>query len=165
MTVLVSDTSVLIDLSRGGLIELAFSLPVDLAVPDWLHEREILPEFGKRLQDLGLRVEELSGDATAEAQRFLLEDRSLSLADTFALALAQDRGWTLLTGDKRLRGLAESLSVECHGVLWFLDLLEETGIAAPGVLHAGLTAIAAHPRCRLPARHVKARLSHYSRNL
>jgi hypothetical protein len=36
MKVLVSDTSVLVDLERGGLLEAVFKLPVELAVPDLL---------------------------------------------------------------------------------------------------------------------------------
>ena len=41
MRVLVSDTSVLIDLERGGFLEAAFSLSWQFAVPDLLFEREL----------------------------------------------------------------------------------------------------------------------------
>jgi hypothetical protein len=41
MTVLVSDTSVLIDLERGNLLETTFNLPVTLAVPDLLYAQEL----------------------------------------------------------------------------------------------------------------------------
>ena len=40
MKVLVSDTSVLIDLHRGALIPAVFGLPVTFVVPDLLYERE-----------------------------------------------------------------------------------------------------------------------------
>ena len=36
MKVLVSDTSVLIDLERGSLLEISFALPFEFAVPDLL---------------------------------------------------------------------------------------------------------------------------------
>ena len=39
MKVLVSDTSVLIDLERGGLLEGVFELPYEFAVPDLLYGR------------------------------------------------------------------------------------------------------------------------------
>ena len=39
--VLVSDTSVIVDLHRGGLLDIALRLPYDVAVPDLLFEREL----------------------------------------------------------------------------------------------------------------------------
>ena len=60
MTVLVSDTSVIIDLERGELLESVFQLAVDFAVPDLLFHRELAGPLGDRLLALGLRVEELS---------------------------------------------------------------------------------------------------------
>ena len=48
----------------------------------------------------------------------------LSVPDSFALALAKERAWTLLTGDGDLRDLATGENVDCHGVLWLLDRME-----------------------------------------
>ncbi len=62
MKVLVSDTSVLIDLDRGVLVEAAFRLPFAFTVPDVLYERELRKHGGPDLVELGLRVEELDGD-------------------------------------------------------------------------------------------------------
>ena len=55
--ILVSDTSVLIDLERGGFLEVVFSLPDEFAVPDVLYHQEMQGEWGARLVELGLRVE------------------------------------------------------------------------------------------------------------
>jgi len=49
MSVLVSDTSVLIDLERGNLLEAVFSSSIELAVPDLLFERELPPYNGPEL--------------------------------------------------------------------------------------------------------------------
>ena len=46
MKVLVSDTSVLIDLDRGSLVEATFRLPVEFTVPDLLYERELKDHGG-----------------------------------------------------------------------------------------------------------------------
>lgn len=51
--------------------------------------------------------------------------RSLSLPDSFALALAKRNAWTLLSGDRELRELAEEEEVRCLGVLWLLDRMSE----------------------------------------
>ena len=159
--ILVSDTSVLIDLERGGLLEAVFALPYELAVPDVLYDYEMQGDWGEGLVRLGLRVAEVSKEGVASALRYRQQRSSLSVPDSFALALAKERQWPLLTGDGQLRALAGGENVECHGMLWLLDIMEEAG--TPGIqrLHDGLTALAAHPRCRLPRREITIRLERY----
>jgi predicted nucleic acid-binding protein len=159
--ILVSDMSVLIDLERGGLLDSIFGLPHAFAVPDILYHQEMKGEWGERLVALGLRVEEVSETGVGNALRYRQERKALSVPDSFALALAKEREWLLLTGDGELRGLAGVENVECHGVLWLLDMMEEAGIPGLQPLHDGLTALAAHPRCRLPAREITIRLERY----
>jgi predicted nucleic acid-binding protein len=160
MRVLVSDTSVLIDLERGDLIELAFGLTFELAVPDVLYRRELRDFEGQRFVDLGLRVEELEADGVADAQAFRRRVPRLSVPDSLALALAQRRTWTLLTGDGALRQLALAEGVACHGVLWLLDRMLEGGVSGDR-LREGLATIVAHPQCRLPVRDVRLCLERY----
>lgn len=161
MRVLVSDTSVLIDLERGEFLEAAFALSWQLAVPDLLYERELRGHGGERLVELGLSVADLEPDEVNRALSYRRRQVALSLADTFALSLAVSRGWTLLTGDGRLRGLAHLERVTCHGVLWVLDQLQEETTTSPQRLYEGLVSIAAHPRCRLPKRDVAIRLERF----
>ena len=49
MPILVSDTSVLIDLERADLLDEMFLLPFEFAVPDLLYGRELAGELGDRL--------------------------------------------------------------------------------------------------------------------
>jgi len=163
MTVLVSDTSVIIDLERGELLESVFRLTVDFAVPDLLFHREVAGPLGDRLLALGLRVEELSPGEVQGATVLRRADASLSLPDTFAFALAQGRQWTLLTGDAGLRRTAEAHALDVHGALWVLDQLEAQGACSLQVLAAGLAKASGHPRCRLPRAEVTARLNRYRR--
>ena len=162
MKVLVSDTSVLIDLERGSLLETGFRLPFEFAVPDLLYRQELEDHDGNALIELGLRVEELDGDGVALALRYRQTLRSLSLPDSFALAFAKINDWTLLSGDSGLRELAGEEGVDCHGVLWLIDRMFEEGLAAGDELYASLQAIAGHPRCRLPKAEIRKRLRFYS---
>jgi hypothetical protein len=163
MTVLVSDTSVIIDLERGELLESVFRLAVDFAVPDLLFHRELAGALGDRLLALGLRVEELSPGEVQGATVLRRADATLSLPDTFAFALAQGRQWTLLTGDAGLRRTAEAHALDVHGTLWVLDQLEAQEACSLQVLAAGLAKASGHPRCRLPKAEVTARLNRYRR--
>jgi hypothetical protein len=110
---------------------------------------------------MGLRVEEVSKAGVANALRSRSERRFLSVPDSFALALAKERAWTLLTGDGDLRDLATGENVDCHGVLWLLDRMEEASVPGLQALFDGLTALAGHQRCRLPGREITVRLDRY----
>lgn len=56
MDVLVSDTSVVIDLERAQLIERIFALPYRFVVPDALYENEMRDFGGEKLVALGLQL-------------------------------------------------------------------------------------------------------------
>ncbi len=147
---LVSDTSVLIDLERGHLLQTTFKLPTPLAVPDVLYERELRATSGELLVTLGLRVLSLDAAGVQLAQTYLGQARRLSVPDAFALALAKSGGHVLVCGDRALRGLAVQESVECHGLFWILDQIVTAGLMPAKRVRTALEQIADHPRCRLP---------------
>ncbi len=118
--IIVSDTSVLIDLERGKLLEAIFSLPHQFAVPDVLFDKEMQGEWGEHLREMGLQVIEVSASGVLKAQMYRQQRMSLSVSDSFAMALAKEQQWLLLTGDGLLRELAREESVECHGLFWLL---------------------------------------------
>jgi len=147
---------------RHPLLDDLFRLPFEFAVPDLLYRRELAGPLGDRLMALGLRVEELSSIELTRATTVRRERKELSTPDTFAFAIAEGRGWPLLTGDGGLRRLAAETQMVFHGVLWICDQFEAGGHVPPPRLHAGLTALSSHPRCRLPAVEVRARLDRYA---
>lgn len=158
MRVLVSDTSVLVDLERGALLEAVFNLPFQLTVPDLLYERELKDHGGNALLALGLSVSELTDETLQLAVSYTRSNKELSLPDCFALALAKTNSWTLLTGDAKLRQKASGEQVACHGVLWLFDRMMEHSVLDIPLLRSGLQAMANHPRCRLPRAEIKRRL-------
>ncbi len=155
MSVLVSDTSIIIDLDRGELLEQLFQLPYEFCVPDLLYKKELAGELGDRLRVLGLDVVELSPAEVSRATSLRREVKVLSTPDTFAFSLAEARRWTLLTGDGALRGLCRQQGLEMHGVLWVIEEMNRTSIADTQTLHSALSAIHSHPRCRLPVADVR----------
>lgn len=162
MDVLVSDTSVVIDLERAQLIERIFALPYRFVVPDALYENEMRDFGGEKLVALGLEVRALTGAQVLEAQRLRALERKISIHDSYALALAKAQAAILLAGDAAMRRLAEVEGLRCHGVLWIFDQLEDRRVVAAAALHESLTRVTEHPRCRLPAEAVRRRLERYS---
>ena len=127
MKILVSDTSVLIDLERGGFLDSCFRLPFEFAVPDLLYARELADFGGPELVARGLRVEALTGDEVTAAQTVRVAHPKLSVPDAYAYSLASARGWILLTGDGELRAIAKAEEVPFFGVLWILDQFFDGG--------------------------------------
>lgn len=84
-------------------------------------------------------------------------DAKLSLPDAFALALAKRGGHTLLAGDASLRAMAQSESVECHGVLWVFDEIARLELAPLETPRAALISISDQPRCRMPRGEIRKR--------
>jgi len=161
MDVLVSDTSVVIDLERAQIIEHVFALPYRFIVPDALYEQELKDYGGERLIAKGLQVRTLTGEQVQEAQRLRTLERRISIHDSYALSLAKAEAAILLTGDAEMRRLAEAEGVRCHGVLWVFDQLGDGRIVQPALLHETLARLAAHPRCRLPGEEIELRLARF----
>jgi len=159
--VLVSDTSILIDLERGEIIEAAFTTTYEIAVPDLLFQRELAPHGGARLKKLGLKVMGVDDTGVALAQQYRIRERRLSLVDVMSLALAKRQACTLLTGDGTLRALAATENVECHGLFWLLDVFEQQATLDLRALHDALVRIGGHPRCRLPKDELAHRVTRY----
>jgi len=159
MDVLVSDTSVIIDLERAEIIEHVFALPYRFIVPDALYEQELKDYGGERLIAKGLQVRTLTGEQVQEAQRLRALERRISIHDSYALSLAKAEAAILLAGDAAMRQLAAAEGVRCHGVLWVFDQLEDKQVMSPALLLEALTRLAAHPRCRLPPNEVNLRLA------
>ena len=161
MNVLLPDTSVLVDLERGKILETIFCLPFNFAVPSLLYQMELKDYGGDALINLGLRLEVLDNEEVTLAQSYWIKRRSLSVPDSWTLALAKSRSWVLLSGDKKLVELAKEEEVAVHGALWLFDRMHEEGVADGNKLGTSLRVIAAHPRCRLPKAEIEKRLQIY----
>jgi len=132
----------MIDLAKAALLEEMLRLPYTFVMPGPLFEDEWLTLDGngkERLRAMGLEVRDLPGPSVVRAQAYFNDNRGLKLNDCFALVLAEDTSESiLLTGDARLRTLAESNNVEVHGVLWITDEFETHDIVATQRLHDAL---------------------------
>jgi predicted nucleic acid-binding protein len=158
MAVLVSDTSVLIDLERGQLLERVFSIGLTFVVPDFLYQNELADTNGPYLRKLGLGVLSLSGTEMALVQTIRSTRNGLSLPDCSALVCALRGDHVLLAGDGELRDEAKKQGVDVRGLFWILDQLEASGQMETSDLHAALCQISSHKRCRLPKQEITERL-------
>jgi predicted nucleic acid-binding protein len=128
---IVSDSSCLIDLRKGGLLSNTLLLPFRFVVALPLVASELL-EFTKAdwedLEARGLGIVDLNANQVRRAFELKSAYAALSSYDCFSLALAEaNTGAILLTGDRQLRQRATALGVEVHGILWVADQIERLG--------------------------------------
>jgi hypothetical protein len=89
---------------------------------------------------------------------------ALRLYDCAALALAEgSEDCILLTGDGRLRGLAEQQTIRVHGVLWAFDQIHQHATATQHGLQTALACWQGDNTVWLPAVEIQARLRRLSR--
>lgn len=165
----VSDTSCMIDLRKGGLLEAVLRLPYSFVMPDTLFENEWLglSEDEKRaLLNLGLEVHTLPGSLVQRAARYFNQYARLALNDCFALVLAEQiEDCILLTGDGLLRRIAEGKGIEVHGVLWVTDEIESQEIVPVQILHNALQLFLEDELVFLPAHETRQRIRRLYRRL
>jgi predicted nucleic acid-binding protein len=120
VVIVVSDTSVLIDMENAELTKKVFQLPWKFVVPDIVFEEELSTHHGHLLQE-GLEQKSMSEASIMQAVILRKHNPKISTNDILALKLAIDQGSVLLTGDKALKKLAETLHVEVHGSIWLVQ--------------------------------------------
>jgi len=162
MKVIVSDSSVIIDLAKASLVEPALQLPYDFVIPDVMFADELLDLGRYKHEDLleaGLRISVLGGNGVGLAFRYSSEFRHLTNNDCFALALAKTTDEaTLLTGDAKLREAAASEDVHARGVLWLCDEMNHHGTVEVQALYDGLVVLDQDPLVRLPRDELHQRI-------
>ena len=161
MKVLVSDSSILIEFSKRELLDKIFQLKFEFAVPDLLFHEELIDLGSHTRQDLlglGLRVEALDATGVEVAIAYQSERPALSLVDSFALALASQQGWILLTEDRTMRSVAESKGIAHLDALWIIDNLLDVGILSAPQVVAALETMHDDPRCPVPKPELTVRI-------
>lgn len=162
MRIIVSDSSSLIDLKKGGILEAFLGLPFEIVVPSSMLSDELL-SFSKAeisLMRRRMTVAMLDGRQMARVFSTQRTSPALTVYDCMAFVLAEETSASiLLTGDRRMRLLAEAARVECHGVLWVVEQLAERGISPTKLLLKALTTWRTDELVRLPRNELERLIS------
>lgn len=158
---LISDANILIDMEKGGITRQMFQLDAVFAVPNTLYEEELQEEH-PQLPELGLRTLELTEETVAWAAELIVRYRKTGASsnDLLALALARQEQTTLLTGDGKLRGVAEAEGIPVHGTIWLMQQLMDAEILTVQQAKTAYDHMKV-ARSRLPWDEVEAQLRAY----
>lgn len=166
MRIIISDSCCLIDLRKADLLKAFLSLPYDIAMPNTLYDEELLRFTDQEKQillDGGLKLLDLPGVQVGRAIELQTNCPALSIHDCLAFAAAENiPNSILLTGDGRLRSVANDHQIEVHGVLWAIDEMQKSATTTTDKLIKALELFDSDPEIfRLPNRDVKAFIRRY----
>jgi len=158
MRIIVSDSSSLIDIRKGRLLRAFLNLPYELVVPDAMINDELL-SFSKgevSLMRRKMTVANLGSDDMSAVHAAQRDTSALTLYDSMALVIAESaEDAILLTGDRRLRAVAEAAHIRCHGVLWVVEELMNLDLASRTELIDALKAWKEDSLVRLPPNEIE----------
>ena len=137
MTIVVSDTNILIDLIDLELLDVFFELPLEITTTDLvIYELDEIKQakiFEASLRDK-IDILESTEIQLNEVQKIYDENRGISLTDSQVFYFAIEKGAILLSGDGNLRRFAKKRGLEVRGIIWVFDLLEKNKILSPRIL-------------------------------
>ena len=129
-TIVVSDTNIFIDLIEIGLLDDLFSLPWEIHTTDLVmlelkdaNQKQVVMEH-KNKGDL--HIKEYDTQEMLALARFHTEQgktTKISFQDCSVLQYAKSGGYSLLTGDYKLRSVATKSQVDVHGIVYVIDKL------------------------------------------
>lgn len=120
-----SDTNIWIDFKTINAMSLPFRLQYDYIMSNDAIQDELLspPALKDELLGLGLISTELDDSDLILVYQYGSRYPQLSAYDTFAMAIAKNRNYILLTGDGNLRKAAMTEGILVKGTLWIFDEL------------------------------------------
>jgi predicted nucleic acid-binding protein len=157
----IQDANILIDLLAIGMFNHCLAAPCQFITTDIIlaelyeHQVDLIQPYihSGRFSVIAITAEEL-----LEIQSLSLEDERLSIQDWSAFFYADKLGALLMTGDKRLRTMAEAKGVKVCGTLRLFDDLVSNGIISEEQACSFLQHLLRVNR-RLPANECNSRMA------
>lgn len=165
--IVVNDTNIFIDLMSVDLLDDFFRLPIEIHTTDFVLN-ELTDEsqhnaIQKHISLKHLTIKRHSGAEVAAIVSFQETCRNnISIADCSVWLYAKYNGYTLLTGDAKLRSSAQKSGVNVCGILRIFDMLvEDFKIISPDA-GAKRLELLYKINNRLPSREIECRIRKWS---
>ncbi|MCF0197630.1 MAG: hypothetical protein HUK03_10480 [Bacteroidaceae bacterium] len=160
--IVISDTNILIDLVDVGLIDVFFTLPLEIHTTTYILQEVLRLEqrtaIEKHIALGNLHVTSLEGEAFIDLLLLYNEAGSnLSVKDCSVWLFASQMKGALLTGDANLRRKAAQNGIEVHGILYIFDQMVEHNVLSASLARSALSFLAVHNE-RLPKVEIEKRL-------
>jgi predicted nucleic acid-binding protein len=134
MNLLIHDANILIDLIKTECIRHFFSLEYEMfttsAVLGELNDAQqrILEQF---ISQRKLKIRKFDDKEDEAIIKTFSETPGISYPDATVYFASKDMGALLLTGNKKLRSVAESTGIEVKGIFWAFDEMKTKKVLSP----------------------------------
>jgi len=127
MRIIVTDTNILFDVIKIGALPEFFSLDYEICTTVFVMQ-EILPSPQKELVETFIRAKKLtifefSAEEVEEVQNFSTQRDLRRFTDKSVIWKSLQLNCPMLTGDQKMREVAEKIGIEVHGSIWIIDEL------------------------------------------
>lgn len=136
--IVLNDTNIIIDLMSVDIFDSLFHLPWEAHITDMVRrelKREQQFELAEKAIERGcLLVDIFTGEEVEEInERYerIQERTNLSPCDCSVWYASEKRGYTVLTGDKKLRNVIEECGIEVHGILYVIEEMQNANLLSP----------------------------------
>lgn len=136
MRIIVTDTNILFDVIKIGALPEFFSLDYEIYTTVFVMQ-EILPSPQKELVDTFIRAKKLtvcefSAEEIEEVQNFNTIKNLRRFTDKSVIWKSLQLNCPMLTGDQKMREVAEKIGIEVHGSIWVIDELVDKTLISNG---------------------------------
>lgn len=127
MKLIITDTNVLFDVIKIGALPEFFSLDYDICTTVFVIE-EIKPSGQRELVDTFIRAKKLTvieftGEDVEDLVNFDTVKGLKRFTDKSVIWKSIQLNCPMLTGDKKMKEIAENIGIEVHGSIWVIDEL------------------------------------------
>ncbi len=127
MKIVITDTNILFDVIKIGVLPEFFSLDYEICTTVFVIH-EILPFAQRELVETFIRAKKLivynfTEEEIEAVQSFDTEKSLKRFTDKSVIWKSLQLNCPMLTGDQRMREVAERMNIEVHGIIWIIDEL------------------------------------------
>ena len=127
MKIVITDTNILFDVIKIGALPEFFSLDYEICTTVFVMH-EILPSAQKELAETFIRAKKLivydfTEEEIEEVQNFYSERSLKRFTDKSVIWKSLQLNCPMLTGDQKMKEVAEKMNIEVHGSIWIIDEL------------------------------------------
>jgi predicted nucleic acid-binding protein len=122
----IQDANIMIDLIKTGLFDYCLALDFNFSTTDLILNElydEQVASIQPHISSGKFVVIEISIEELLDIQQMSEEDTRLSEQDWSAIYFAKQQDALILSGDQRLRNVAEALGLATFGIIWIFDQL------------------------------------------
>lgn len=135
MRLIITDTNVLFDIIKVGALPEFFNLDYDICTTVFVID-EIKPSLQREqvetfIRSKQLTVFEFSGEEVEGIVKFDTVRDLKRFTDKSVIWKSIELKCPMLTGDKKMREVAEKLGIEVHGSIWVIDELIRNQLISP----------------------------------